>query len=137
MARARAWRSSCCNEATADYREDEDELGEFIDEMCWEQGEVDRSALYKAYTIWAQNRGNRYLPKQTTFSKRIGERAGIKGRKSGKKRYWTGISLRLPEERESRGDLRVSFAFVPHATHNARDGHLGQENGSFHQTFSR
>jgi putative DNA primase/helicase len=52
-------------EATADYREDEDELGAFIDEECWEQGEVERVTLYKAYKIWAENRGNRYVPKQT------------------------------------------------------------------------
>src|SRR6267143_56053 len=126
-------------DAKTDYREDEDELGEFIDEMCWEQGEIERSTLYKAYKDWAEERGNRYLPKQTTFSKRIGERAGIKGRKSGKKRYWTGISVRTVEERESRGATRVSFvdgstAFVPHRSHNTRAGHLGQENGSFPQT---
>jgi putative DNA primase/helicase len=127
-------------EATADYREDEDELGEFIDEMCCEQGEVERTALYKAYKTWAENRGNRFVPKQSTFSKRIGERAGIKGGKSGNIRYWKGISLKTPEEPESRGAYRVSLkgggfnGFVPHASHNTRFGHLGQENASFPQT---
>jgi len=52
---------------------------------------------------------------------------------SGKKRYWTGISLRVPGDYDGRGAIRVSF--VPGASHNTRFGHLGQENGAFPQTF--
>ena len=100
-------------EATADYREDEDELGEFITRMCWNEGEVERGTLYRAYIIWADARGNRYLPKQTTFSKRIGERPGITSRKSGAERYWTGISLRTREEQESRPGKIMNESFAP------------------------
>jgi putative DNA primase/helicase len=131
-------------EATADYREDEDELGEFIDEMCWQQGEVERTALYQSYVVWAGARGNRYLPKQTTFSKRIGERAGIKARKSGERRYWTGICLRTPEECRPQGAIRVNLSqtlseasktvFVPHPSRNSTLGHLGQQNTCLPQT---
>jgi len=120
-------------EATADYREDEDELGEFIDHMCWNEGEVERSTLYRAYIHWAESRGNRYLPKQTTFSKRIAERSGIKSRKSGMERYWTGISLREEEACLGNG-LRLSL--VPHSANNTRFGHLGPQNTSSPQTSS-
>jgi putative DNA primase/helicase len=131
-------------EATTSYREDEDELGEFINEMCWEEGEVERKALYRTFKVWAEDRGNRYVPKQATFSKRIGERAGIKPRKSGKQRYWTGISVRTSEELLPGGTLRVSLsgdsgsttAYIPHPSRNTRLGHLGQENTSFPETSS-
>jgi putative DNA primase/helicase len=128
-------------EATASYREDEDELGEFINEVCWEEGEIERKDLYKAFKFWAEDRGNRYVPKQAMFSKRIGERAGIKPRKSGAKRYWTGISVRNRDETPS-GTVRVSFAeggplsaaYVPHPSRHSRLGHLGPENTPFPQT---
>src|SRR4029077_1293805 len=120
-------------EATADYREDEDELGEFIYHMCWNEGEVERSTLYRAYIHCAESRGNRYLPKQTTFSKRIAERSGIKSRKSGMERYWTGISLREEEACLGNG-LRLSL--VPHSANNTRFGHLGPQNTSSPQTSS-
>ena len=134
-------------EATADYREDEDELGEFINERCRHEGEVERTTLYRAYTHWAEARGNRFLPKQTTFSKRIGERSGIKPRKSGNVRYWTGISVRTSEEVPSKGAVQVRFnygeddldphtEFVPNASCNTRFGHLGPQNTSLPQTTS-
>jgi phage/plasmid-associated DNA primase len=135
-------------EATADYREDEDELGEFITRMCWNEGEVERGTLYRAFITWAEERGNRYQPKQTTFSKRIAERPGIKSRKSGAERYWTGISLRTREEQERAPGNTICESFVPrepgdsrpatflrlHPSNNARFGHLGPENSSFPQS---
>jgi putative DNA primase/helicase len=131
-------------EATADYREDEDELGEFITRMCWNEGEVERGTLYSAFITWAESRGNRYLPKQTSFSKRIAERPGIKSRKSGPQRYWVGISLRTREEQQIAGRNTICQSFVgdsrpetflkPHPSNNARFGHLGPQNSSFPQT---
>lgn len=81
------------DEATADYREDEDEMGEFLAEMCIMEGRVTLSDLYARFKIWAENRGARFVPKQTTFTKRISERAGISKKKSGNERYWEGVSL--------------------------------------------
>ena len=34
-------------EATAEYREEEDEIGEFISEMCFDYGRCDRKLLTK------------------------------------------------------------------------------------------
>jgi putative DNA primase/helicase len=99
------------DEATADYREDEDEMGEFLGEMCITTGQVERGALYSSYKAWAENRGTKFLPKQSTFSKRIGERQGITQTKTGGKRYWSGLSLRLA----GRDSGTVTLAFRPAA----------------------
>jgi putative DNA primase/helicase len=81
-------------EATAAYREDEDELGEFISESCRLEGWVERGKLYQAFKGWAIDRGANFPLKQGTFSKRISEREGIKSAAKTKgKRCWSGISL--------------------------------------------
>jgi putative DNA primase/helicase len=96
-------------EATADYREEEDELGEFLSEMCLLQGRIERGELYHSYKLWAEARGTKFVPKQTTFSKRIGERQGIAPAKSGTKRYWVGVSLSDSDAAGARGAVVVSF----------------------------
>jgi putative DNA primase/helicase len=82
-------------DATADYREDEDEIGEFLSDICTMSGRIERGDLYKAFALWAEQRGTRFVPKQTTFSKRVGERPDITALpKNGGERYWGGVSLR-------------------------------------------
>ena len=101
------------DEATADYREEEDEMGEFLAEMCVATGRIERSDLYTCYKLWAESRGTKFIPKQTTFSKRISERQGISQTKAGGKRYWVGVSL-LTDDADaplagSRGVVTVAF----------------------------
>jgi len=100
------------DEATADYREDEDEMGEFLTEMCSTEGRIERGDLYVAYKMWAENRGTRHIPKQTTFSKRVSERQGISQTKAGGKRYWLGLALKAGGTGDSSA---VTVAFRPAA----------------------
>ncbi|MEY2502274.1 MAG: putative primase/helicase [Verrucomicrobiota bacterium] len=98
-------------EATADYREEEDELGEFLSEMCLPQGRIERGDLYFCYKMWAEGRGTKFVPKQTTFSKRIRERPGITPLpgNAGGKRYWHGVSLRDSDAGRSSAAVVLSF----------------------------
>ncbi|PWT84458.1 MAG: hypothetical protein C5B58_04680 [Acidobacteria bacterium] len=79
-------------DATADYREEEDVIGEFIAERCVCGGRVERSDLYSAYKIWAEcSAGIKWPLGPKAFAKRL-RRPGITETKSGE-RYWVGISL--------------------------------------------
>jgi len=80
-------------EATAEYREEEDEIGEFLSECCYQGGKVERSALYAQYLNWANTCGIRYQLKAKTFAKQIRSRNGIKEFKSNGQRYWGGITI--------------------------------------------
>ena len=80
-------------DATADYKEEEDELGGFIAETCTPGGQVGRSELYNKYKDWAEAAGIRMPMKEKAFAKRIRVRPGISESKSNGKRYWDGISL--------------------------------------------
>ena len=80
-------------QATGDYREEEDDFGEFLESVCESSGEVERGALFLAYTLWARARSLRFIPSPKTFAKRLRER-GIQERKSGCGRFWLGLSLR-------------------------------------------
>jgi putative DNA primase/helicase len=81
-------------DATAEYREEEDEIGEFIAECCVREGKVERSKLYEVYRYWAESAGIRMPLRQKGFAKRIRVRQGIsEPPKSNGKRYWAGISL--------------------------------------------
>lgn len=80
-------------EATDEYREEEDEIGEFIAEVCTPGGRVDRKQLHAAYQIWARDAGIRMPLRQKAFAKRLRARKIKDGGKSGPIRYWNGISL--------------------------------------------
>ena len=91
------------SEATEEYRDEEDELGEFIDEECHTGAgvEVIKSTLHDRYRHWAADRGVKMPLRQKPFAKQLASRDGIKDRKSHGVRYWTGICLK---------PVRVSFA---------------------------
>jgi len=80
-------------EATAEYREEEDEIGEFITEICVCNGQVERSKLYERFRGWCEGRGIKMPMKPKAFAKRIRVRPGISEGKSNSKRYWNGISV--------------------------------------------
>jgi putative DNA primase/helicase len=81
-------------EATAEYREEEDEIGEFIAERCVPGGKVERGELYEQYRFWAESAGIKVPLRHKAFAKRIRVREGIsEPPKSNGKRYWAGISL--------------------------------------------
>jgi putative DNA primase/helicase len=81
-------------DATADYREEEDELGDFIAERCIPGGQAERSELHTEYKNWAEACGIKMPMRHKDFAKRIRVRPGISESKSNGKRYWDGIALR-------------------------------------------
>src|SRR5207249_5697398 len=80
-------------DATAEYREEEDELGEFISEVCLLEGCIERKLLYQAFQHWAERRGIKFPMTQKAFAKRLRARGIDDGGKSGERR-WKGITLR-------------------------------------------
>jgi putative DNA primase/helicase len=80
-------------EATDEYREEEDEIGEFLTQTCCQGGKVERTALYSEYLEWAKNCQIRMTMRPKNFAKQIRVRAGISERKSNGKWYWHGISI--------------------------------------------
>jgi putative DNA primase/helicase len=96
-------------EATEEYREDEDQLGEFISDKCLikEGDRVERSELYQSYKYWAMSRGMNYPLGQKGFAKRLRSKGIADGGKSGLLRYWAGISIRPEAVAESETDLQT------------------------------
>jgi P4 family phage/plasmid primase-like protien len=85
-------------DATTDYREEEDVIGEFIEERCVLTRDVERGELYAAYKVWAEcSAGIRWPLGPKAFAKRL-RRPGISERKSGE-RYWVGISLASKDDK--------------------------------------
>ncbi len=85
-------------DATDDYRNEQDILGEFLEERCivGEGCSARAGDLYKSYSSWAADRGE-YAHTQTRFGTQLGER-GFKNKrntKDGRKEYH-GVGL-LPE----------------------------------------
>ena len=79
--------------ATADYRDSQDLLATFIAERCvtGDEYEVQAGPLYKAYTSWADDNGERAMT-NTRFGVQLSER-GYPREKRGNV-YRQGISLR-------------------------------------------
>mgnify|MGYP000249800162 FL=1 len=78
----------------AEYRSDSDILGQFLDEKCSltdPEAEVEQKTLYERWNCWCGENGH-YRTTKSTLTRRLKER-GIGDRKSGAKRYYTGISL--------------------------------------------
>lgn len=108
---------SVVTDATEAYREEQDRVGQWITERCTVIAGITgaASALFKDYTTWSEERGERPLS-MTAFGRRLGDRGYQKG-KSGTVRY-SGIGLAdhgrldgsrqipvLTHERASRGYL--------------------------------
>jgi hypothetical protein len=62
-------------EATAEYREGGDEIGEFISEMCFDYGRCDRALLYAAYKDWTGMGGMKF-PLPSGFARAVSAMAG-------------------------------------------------------------
>jgi len=87
-------------QATAAWRQNEDVLGQFLDEVCNTERNgtpitVEKGELYKAYTEWCGEAG--HPPKgKVTFGKDLQRRLGLtEEREPGTgRRLWVGICLR-------------------------------------------
>ncbi|MHA7852519.1 phage/plasmid primase, P4 family [Roseovarius sp.] len=80
----------------AQYRAASDVLGEFLTEETEvdPSGEVQQTALFSGWRLWCERNG--YQPgAKATFTERLAER-GVGQRKSGSKRFYTGLKMRGP-----------------------------------------
>ena len=79
--------------ATNEYQEDEDRLGEFLTEAI-QRGpnyKVSASELYKAYRLYCRNAGE-YALNTKNFGKELAEK-GFSKRREAKGNFWLGIGL--------------------------------------------
>lgn len=83
--------------ATDAYRADSDRLGAFLAERCatWEYASVGATALFNAYTAWANGRG---MPR-TSFVEAM-EQRGFARQRVAKGYEWKGIALTGSERQE-------------------------------------
>lgn len=78
----------------AEYRVDSDVIGQFLEERCCLSdplAEEEQKSLYGEWKSWCESNGH-YRTSKNTLTRRLKER-GIGERKSGAKRYYTGVKL--------------------------------------------
>jgi putative DNA primase/helicase len=82
-------------DATQNYRQEMDTLADFMAECCILAPEASALAaeLYKAYTAWAEESGEKKPLSQKSFGTALGERGFERGRGIGGKKTWKGIGL--------------------------------------------
>jgi putative DNA primase/helicase len=81
-------------DATADYREESDRVGQFLEERC-ERAAMSRTGagvLWKAYRQWCEDRGES-AGGQNTFGAEVKSRGYLTCKVSGERRY-QGLQLR-------------------------------------------
>ena len=100
--------------ATAEYRDEEDELGQFIEDKCVVQSEAEteKKTLFSAYRDWACEQGIKLPLTLRMFGKRLRSRDGISERDRNSGHYWVGITA--PGYTDSAGV--VSFRVVAPVT---------------------
>jgi putative DNA primase/helicase len=79
--------------ATQNYRNEMDAIGNFINECCDLDPDVEasKSELYKAYMEWAKG-GGEWILSKNEFGTRMLER-GFEEKRKNKKRFWAGITV--------------------------------------------
>lgn len=79
-------------EATLAYKDEMNELGDFLDTFTWKNPLMSCGAsdLYKKYKEWDEARGNRPMT-QTAFGRRLGD-LGYESRKERGVRVWHGLT---------------------------------------------
>lgn len=81
-------------EATAEYRDENDVLRDFLEERCIEDpnASISKKELYQAYVDWSTFNSEKTLSKGTFL--RLIEERGYKPYRSNKERGWKGITLK-------------------------------------------
>ena len=81
--------------ATADYRQEQDTLADFVEDCCviGRDVEVERGALYRAYVVWNENQKSRPLT-QVGFTRRLTAQGIETRRDHSLGRVWSGIGLK-------------------------------------------
>jgi putative DNA primase/helicase len=84
--------------ARAEWREEFDVIGRFIEERCTlgDTRRIQASALYNAFTEWRRTEGEKGSMSQTDFGGRLRKR-GIERRRPGGQRFYFGIGMKGEE----------------------------------------
>lgn len=80
--------------ATAEYQEEEDLIGQFIEEECQLTGEIAKHVLTAHFEVWAKSRGYKYAPSPRAVTDRAKRVPGIKDKKVRGARMWVGLSMK-------------------------------------------
>jgi putative DNA primase/helicase len=85
----------CVTEASAEYRDEEDTLADFIgDEIENDPAErTDTGSMFERYQAWAGRNGLRYPLTLRTLTKRLRER-GLRCTRTHGQRHWQGVALK-------------------------------------------
>jgi putative DNA primase/helicase len=83
------------SDATRDYLESEDVLGDWLGECTEQRGETKRSDAYKNYAEWAEKRGDRAWSNRGWWAGM--EDRGYKARKTNGIWYAIGLTLKTPQ----------------------------------------
>lgn len=80
---------------TADYREEQDIIGQWLGECAKidRAAEVESGELYASYREWCETSNGSKPASKTSLSRRLPER-GFQSRRSNGKSYWQGLSLK-------------------------------------------
>jgi putative DNA primase/helicase len=99
-------------DATAEYRAEQDILGDFLAEKCVKdpQAWVPSGLLYKAYTGWCEDNGEKPITK-TGFGIRLTERGFVQGKAAKGVRVWRCLRLLAPDETPTGGAFDGGGAF--------------------------
>lgn len=87
--------AAAVEDATAAYRHEMDTLGEFLDDCCVIEPTTRAQAgdLYRTFTTWADENGQRERLSQQAFGRRLSER-GFDQARTGAARWWLGLGIR-------------------------------------------
>jgi putative DNA primase/helicase len=92
----------CVRAATAEYRSEQDLLGDFLDECC-DKGEgltVTHADLMFDYKLWAERQGIEPLGGRR-ISESLAERGFVRMRRHAGTRGWKGLALQVSDPRSS------------------------------------
>lgn len=91
---------SSAREATVEYREDSDVLGEFLKARCYinTQARARASELYANYIQWAEENRERHPLSAKAFGARMTERGFVRFTSNGT--FYRGIGLLAPEQQQ-------------------------------------
>ena len=81
-------------EATNDYRTEQDIIGPFLEDRCILDNDKESTAkaLYAAYRLWCEGSGEKPMT-QRRFGNRLSDHGLTSERRSGGERWWVGVGL--------------------------------------------
>ena len=109
-------------QATAEYRAENDVLAEFLKDACVVMPNVRTRVgdLYRAYDQWAKDSGVHYTWTKLDFGKRMREKGFVSGKSTGGQVFWSGVTTQDPngwEHPGRRDEALAGYATLPADPH--------------------